>query len=198
VKRSGRIALAAILLAAIPTLALAATRTRVHIYRPFTSGGKPRGHVAKGFTAVSCSGSDATRRRDAWRCQIARGFGAFLDDPCFSSMKARGFVLCPATGPWSNQVIEARLRGKLSGGNQGRPSTHGLPWALVTARGWRCTLNTGATSVIDGKRQNYFCRGMSKSLWGSPQQRWEPWKIYVAGNHPRRLRSTTRIRTAWF
>jgi hypothetical protein len=195
VKRTGTITLVLVLLATIP--ALAATGTRTHIYRPFNAAGKPVGHVAHTYPGSCIGGSDASRRRDAWRCVIS---GSSLADPCFSSAKAKHVVLCPATGPWSSAVIKINLTSKLPGGkaNKGRPSTHGLPWALVTVKGWKCRLDTGATNVVDGKRQNYFCKGTHQSLWGSPQRGSEPWKIYLAGNHPKHLHTKTAIKTAWF
>jgi hypothetical protein len=197
VKYRDKIALAAVLLAALPALALATTLTHTHVYKPFNSAGKPVGHVTHTYPGSCIGGSDASRRSDAWRCVVS---GSTITDPCFSSSRAKQFVLCPATGPWSSRVIKIRLFSKLPAGkaNKGKPSTRGLPWALVTVKGWKCRLDTGATTTVDGKRQNYFCKGTTKSLWGSPQRRSEPWKIYVAGNHPRHLHTTTRIRAAWF
>jgi hypothetical protein len=196
-KHTRKLVLAAALLAAVPPLALAAARTRVHIYRPFNSAGRPVGRVTHTFSGSCIGGSDASRRSDAWRCIIS---GSTIADPCFSSAKARNFVLCPASGPWNSKVVKVKLVQKLPKGkaNQGKPSTHGLPWALVTARGWKCRLNTGATEVVHGKRQNYTCHRTSKSLWGAPQRGSEPWKIYVAGNHPKRFHATTRIKDAWY
>lgn len=193
----GRLGLGAAIVAAIPTLALAATRTQAHIYEPFNSAGQPVGHVTHSYPGSCIGGSDASRRSDAWRCIVS---GSTIADPCFSSSRAKHFVLCPATGPWSSALLKVSLTSKLPGkmANKGKHSTRGLPWAVVTSRGWKCRLDTGATQVLDGRRQNYFCKGTSKSLWGSPQRGSEPWKIYVAGNHPKHLRAKTGIRTAWF
>jgi hypothetical protein len=197
VRHTTRFALVAIVLAAIPALALAATRTHAHIYKPFNSAGQPVGRVTHTYPGTCLGGSDASPRSDAWRCIVS---GSTIVDPCFSSSKASHFVLCPTTGPWSNHVFKVRLNSKLPGrmANKGKPSTHGLPWALVTVEGWKCRLNTGATQTVGGKRQNYFCKGTSKSLWGAPQRGSEPWKIYVAGNHPKALHTKTGIRAAWF
>jgi hypothetical protein len=199
-KHTRRLVLAVALLAAIPALALATARTHVHTYEPFNSAGQPVGHVTHTLHGSCFGGSDASRRSDAWRCQVHDGFEGFIADPCFSSGKAKNFVLCPATGPWSNRVIKLKLTQKLPKalGNKGKPSTHGLPWALVTVKGWKCRLNTGATSVVHGKRQNYSCHGTNKKLWGAPQRKSEPWKIYVAGNHPKSFHTRTGIKAAWF
>jgi hypothetical protein len=175
-------------------LALAASSTHVHIYKPFNSAGKPVGHVTHTYTGSCIGGSDASRRSDAWRCIIS---GSTIADPCFSSSKAKGVVLCPATGPWSSKVLKVKLNAKLPKGNSGKRSTHGLPWALVTSKGWQCRLDTGATSVAHGKRQNYFCKGTKQSLWGSPQRGSEPWTIDVGGNHPKSF-TKTAIKAAWF
>jgi hypothetical protein len=193
-KKAAGLSLATVVLAGTAGLALAASSTHVHIYRPFTSSGKPVGHVTHAYTGSCMGGSDASRRSDAWRCTVS---GSSIDDPCFSSSKAKKIVLCPATGPWSSKVIKVKLNSKLPRGNSGRPSTHGLPWALVTVKGWKCRLDTGATAVVHGKRQNYFCQGTSKSLWGAPQRGSEPWRIDVGGNHPRTF-SKTGIKAAWF
>lgn len=196
-KHTTKFGLVVVVLAAIPTLAVAATRTHAHIYEPFSSAGKPVGRVTHTYPGSCIGGSDASRRSDAWRCIVS---GSTIVDPCFSSPKARHFVLCPTTGPWSRAVIKVTLTSKLPGklANKGRPSTRGLPWALVTVKGWKCRLDTGATQTVQGKRQNYFCKGTSKSLWGSPQRGSEPWKIYVADNHPKRLHATTGVGAAWF
>lgn len=193
-KRAG-VSLVIVLFAATTAFALAATKTHVHIYKPFTSAGKPAGHVTHTYGGSCMGGSDASRRSDAWRCIIS---GSTIADPCFSSSKAKGVVLCPAKGPWNSNVIKVTLNSKLPKGNTGRPSTHGLPWALVTTKGWKCRLNTGATAVVHGKRLTYFCKGTSKSLWGSPQRGSEPWTIFVAGNHPKSLHTKTGIKAAWF
>jgi hypothetical protein len=184
-------------MAAIPAVALAAAGTQTHVYEPFTSAGKPVGRVTHTYPGSCFAGSAASGRSDAWRCTVS---GSTIVDPCFSSSKAKHFVLCPATGPWSSKLIKVRLTTKLPRklANKGKPSTHGLPWALVTVKGWKCNLDTGATQTVGARRQNYFCKGTSQSLWGSPQRGSEPWKIFVAGNHPKRLRAKTGIKTAWF
>jgi hypothetical protein len=194
-----RVVLAAVVLTAIPGLALAASRTQVHIYEPFNSAGQRVGHVAQTISGSCLGNSDASRRGDAWRCEAQQGFGVFILDPCFSSDKAKHFVLCPATGPWSNKVIKLKLTRQLGHGPPGNANpTHGLPWALITVENWRCRLNTGATTFSHGKRLNYACKGTTKKLWGAPERRSEPWKIYVAGKHPRRFHTKTGIKAAWF
>lgn len=195
-KTAAGIALTIAVLAASTGMALAGTRTHAHVYRPFTASGQPAGHVTKTVRGSCWTGSLAADRRDAWRCMG----GNFIYDPCFSSSKAHGVVLCAATGPWSSDVIKFKLTKKLPAkfANKRAPSTHGLPWALVTTKGWKCRLVTGATTVADGKRANYACQGTSEMLWGSPERGSEPWKIYVAKPQAKHLHNRTGIRAAWF
>lgn len=171
-------------------------RTKLTIYEPFTSSGAPSVRVTSTIRGHCWTGSLATRRGDAWRCMS----GNFIDDPCFSSTSATGVVLCPATGPWSSAAIEIRLTRSLPRkyGNKGKPSTAGLPWALVTTSGWKCVLATGATTVVDGRRANYACRGTKDWLWGAPMRRREPWRIDAASVSARKLSRTVSISAAWF
>jgi hypothetical protein len=74
----------------------------------------------------------------------------------------------------------------------------GLPWALVTANGWKCRLETGATSVLDGQRLNYSCTGTQRVLWGAPNRGSEPWTIFVAPAQAHKLNHTVAISAAWF
>lgn len=174
----------------------AAMRTRASVFHAFTSAGKPAGHVARTLRGSCWTGSLAADRADAWRCMA----GNEILDPCFSSPRARGRVLCPATGPWSSSLVELKLTKRLPGqyANRRRPSTFGLPWALRTTLGWRCELATGATTVVHGLRLNYFCTGTKQGLWGSPLRASEPWRIYVAPSSARTLRRRVGISVAWF
>jgi hypothetical protein len=185
---------AAVVLAAGP--AAAATQTQATIYSAFAASGSPAGHVTGTLRGHCWSGSLATERQDAWRCLS----GNLIYDPCFSSANAKGIVLCPATGPWSASTIEIKLTSKLPAnyGNKGKPSTSGLPWALVTTQGWKCRLTTGASTVVDGKRANYFCTGTADTLWGAPTRASQPWKIYVAPNGAKKLKRKVAISSAWF
>jgi hypothetical protein len=196
-KHTRKVVLAAAVLVALPALALAATHTATHIYKPFNSAGKPVGKVIHTYPGSCFGGSDASGRSDAWRCIAA---GSTIIDPCFSSAKAKGFVLCPAPGVVGTRLDKIKLNSKLPGkqGNKGKPSTHGLPWAVVTIKGFQCRLETGATTVVDGKRANYYCKGPKKWLYGAPDRKSEPWKIYVAGPGAKHLTKKTGIKEAWF
>jgi hypothetical protein len=176
--------------------AAAGQRTQLSIYAPFSASGTPTVRVTNTVRGHCWTGSLAAAREDAWRCMS----GNFIYDPCFSSASAQGIVLCPATGPWNSAAIEIRLTRSLPNqyGNKGKPSTSGLPWALVTMSGWKCRLATGATTVVDGRRANYGCTRTKDWLWGAPMRRSEPWRIYAASGTARKLSRTIAIRAAWF
>ena len=173
-----------------------AAHTRASIYTPFAASGQSAAQVKSTVRGHCWTGSAAIDHQDAWRCLG----GNLIYDPCFGSANAKGIVLCPAIGPWSSSAIEIELTSKLPSkhGNKGRPSTSGLPWALLTAAGWKCRLDTGASSVIDGQRQNYVCTGTQDSLWGAPSRTSQPWKIYVAPAGAKNLSRKVAIRSAWF
>ena len=176
--------------------AAAGETTKLTIYEPFASSGAPPARVTTSIRGHCWTGSLASPRGDAWRCMS----GNFIYDPCFSSTMFAGIVLCPATGPWSSAAIEIRLTQSLPRKyeNKGRPSTAGLPWALVTTSGWKCLLATGATTVVDGRRANYACSRTKDWLWGAPTRSREPWRIYAASVTARKLSRTVGIRAAWF
>jgi hypothetical protein len=180
--------------AASVTPALAATHTAAKIYEPFTAAGAPSVHVSRTIRGSCFSGSDSAIRKDAWRCMS----GNFLYDPCFSSSKAN-FVLCPAA-PGGASVIKLKLTHALPHGmaDPGKPSTKGLPWSLETTSGAKCAFAGGATSVIGGRRLNYFCGKSTIGLWGSPNRKTEPWTIFSAPFQAKKLTQKVGIKTAWF
>jgi hypothetical protein len=190
------------LVAAMLTLGVAlaaaapAPRTLPSVYTPFTDAGRPAGHVIRTVRGDCFTGSLSVAHADVWRCISANE----LYDPCFSSTKAAGTVLCPATGPWSTQLIEIRLTQALphKDGNHGRPSTTALPWALETTAGWKCRLDTGATTAVQDEKLNYFCTGTRDGLWGSPSRRSEPWTIIYAPDTAKSLTRRIGITIAWF
>ena len=192
----GVLAATVLVAVAATAVALAATQTQTSIYSPFTASGESATHVKSTVRGHCFTGSLAVNHQDAWRCLS----GNLIYDPCFSSAGAAGIVLCPASGPWGSSAIEIKLTEKLPSnlGNKGKPSTSGLPWALMTVAGWKCKLATGATSVVDGKRQNYFCTGTEDALWGAPSRKSEPWSIYAAPNRAKKLSRRVAIKFAWF
>jgi hypothetical protein len=186
------LAVALVAVGASPALARV-TRTQTHIYQAFTSSGAPAVHVKSKVRGDCNGGSAATDRADAWRCFA----GNFVYDPCFSSSAANGVVLCP-TGPGSTSAVEIRLTAGLTDGNKGKLSTSGVPWAVETTSGALCGLNTGATTVVDHRRANYFCAHSKDWLWGAPLRKSEPWTIYSAVPTATRLTHKVKLSVAWF
>jgi uncharacterized low-complexity protein len=187
------VAALALLTAAVASAS--AHHTQAHIYNPFTASGSPAKHVTKTVHGSCWEGSLAAGRSDAWRCMS----GNFIYDPCFSSAKASGIVLC-ANAPWSNKVIEIKLTKGLptSMGNPHGASTKGLPWALQTTSGKKCQLVTGATSAIGKNRANYVCGKSKDWLWGNPIRSSQPWKIFTAHVNAKKLSRKVGIKAAWF
>jgi hypothetical protein len=154
--------------------ASASSSTAVSLYHAFTASGAivPRVRVLSG----ECDGpSGATQRDDAWRCISGNG----LYDPCFSSTHAAGVVICPL--PWEAVAVELRLTTPLESKVRGpaRPSLELQPWAIETDTGAKCVVNSGMGTVIDNKRNNYYCGVGSHAtvLWGYPNQNHEPWTM---------------------
>jgi hypothetical protein len=169
------------------------TRTRTVIYQAFTSSGAPAIHVKSTVRGTCNGGSSAIDRADAWRCFAGNG----VYDPCFSSTKAKGIVLCP-DGPWTSSGVEIKLTAALTGPNKHKPSTSGDPWAVETTSGAKCEISTGATTVVDGQRANYFCLNSKDALWGNPSRKSEPWTILAASQTATKLTSRVKLSEAWF
>jgi|GEM_PF-2853100 len=199
-------ALASMLLAATAGLALlvepaaasgatthGATRTTTRIYRAFSRSGAPSVRITSIIGGFCWSGSDTAMRDDAWRCVSGR----FIYDPCFSSPKAKGVVLC-ILAPWSKSGTEIVLKKALPKPFAGPPSTTGLPWAIGTTTGLRCVFASGATRAIGDRRANYGCRKSTEWLWGSPSRSSEPWTIFAAPFQVKRLSKRAKIAVAWF
>ncbi len=173
--------------------ASAASNTQTHIYQAFTSSGKPAIKITKKVKGTCNGGAAAIDRNDAWRCFA----GNFVYDPCFSSSKAKGILVCPGD-PWNASGVELKVSGKLRYPDKGKPSTSGMPWAIETTTGLKCALDTGATTVVQKQRLNYFCLDSKDGLWGSPSRKHEPWTIYIAPGTTKKLSKTAAVKTAWF
>lgn len=172
--------------------ALSPVATSARIYTPFTPTGASR--LATVLRHGSCfAGSLAANRRDAWRCTV----GNLIYDPCFKSPMSAA-LLC-VRGPWATSAVRLALTKPLPvAGNRLAPGLHGLPWAVHLLDGRRCTLLTGATTGIGGKRLNYGCDRGRQGLWGSPIRSSQPWRIYAAVPGAARLTELVSIHYAWF
>lgn len=172
--------------------ALAATG--VTIYQPFTPHGSIKSRTRS--RAGDCpSGSEATPRGDAWRCFS----GNLVLDPCFSSTRDRGIVVCPEA-PWLKGGVEIRLTKPLrrANGNHSAPSPSLEPWALELYDGLRCLFAGGATNVVEGQRFNYFCgAGSHEGLWGYPDRSSTPWGILIGTPQATSLSQRATVRHAW-
>jgi hypothetical protein len=173
--------------------ATAGQRTHTHIYRAFKANGAPAIHVTKKVKGSCFSGSLAIQRNDAWRCMSAN----FIYDPCFSSPKAKGIVLCPVAA-WKRSGIEIKLTKPLPKklADKGKPSTKGMPWAIETSSGAKCRFATGATWTFHNMRANYSCPNQ-KWLYGNPNRKHQPWTIHEGPVHPTKLHQVA-IKDAWF
>jgi len=188
------LAVAAVAISACASVAGASPpRTQTRIYEAFTSAGTPAIHVTKTVHGSCNGGSAAIDRNDAWRCF----FGNYVADPCFSSSAAKGIVLCP-TAAWSSSGTEIKLTRPLADGDTGKPSISGQPWAVETTSGTKCQIDTGATSVVDHQRANYFCQKGKDVLWGAPSRKAEPWTIYAAPATATKLTKKVKLSVAWF
>jgi len=163
--------------------------TKTIIYRAFTASGKPAIHVTMTMRGYCWLGSLAAARDDAWRCQSG--------DPCFSSSKARGIVLCVIL-PWTRSGVKMQLTRPLPKPYAGKPSTKGLPWGIQTTSGLRCVLATGGTAAIGNVRANYGCGNGEEWLWGSPSRTSERWTIYIAPLTAKKLSARVEVAVAWF
>lgn len=196
-KRKIVVALAATAVVLIPVASAAVAAspgTQQRIYHAFTATGKPSIRVTRTVRGFCNGGSDAIVRSDAWRCF----FGHMVADPCFSSDKANGIVLCPAAA-WERFGVKIKLTKALptSDGWKVAPSKSGKPWGIRTTSGLNCSMTTGATSAIGRRRANYACGG-GQWLWGAPERKYTPWKIYVAPVTAHKLTRQAEIGIAWF
>ncbi len=170
----------------------ARTQTTATIFRAFSSAGVPTIQVQS--KSGHCFAPSLTSNRgDAWRCLV----GNFILDPCFSSTKARGVVVCPDRQ--LNGGIMIRLtRGFPRPANRSQPSLATIPWNIELANGQHCLLSSGASTVIHGVRLNYFCDpGTRYGLWGFPNRRAEPWTILSAPFTAKRLTRRLVIVRVW-
>ena len=168
-------------------------QTRVRIFDPFASTGSllPQFQRARSASGTCWTGSLADNRSDAWRCMV--GYGIY--DPCFASPDGRNGLLCiPA--PWSRSLLHLRLQKPLpsSFANHGRPP-QGLPWAVELSTGGRCTMLTGPTPAVAGRRLSYACS--NGDAYGGVSRRGGRWSVLFAKPHSSAL-TRVRIAVAWY
>jgi hypothetical protein len=181
-------------LACLPGVACAQAGTGVTVYQAFTPHGSVTLHT-RSRSGYCPSGSEAAPRRDAWRCFS----GNLVLDPCFSSTRDRGIVVCPEA-PWLKDAVKIHLTKPLAqaNANHSAPSQSLRPWALELSNGLRCLFAEGATDSVEGQRLNYFCGSNSKEgLWGLPNRASTPWTILIAPFQATSLSARVAIDHAW-
>jgi hypothetical protein len=163
--------------------------TKVTLFEAFKPSGKPALKIGRTVDGTCTKGSQVVDRNDAWDCS---GY-----DPCFSSRKAKGYVLCP-NSPWQTLAVKLKYRGRLRHGNRPKPSTSGMPWAIGTSTFAQCTYTAPPTYEVGKDRADYFCGGNMPWLWGKPSRSKGLWTIYAADEPASRLTQHAKILAAWF
>jgi hypothetical protein len=180
---------------AVGSVALAATpQTSARIYQAFTSSGAQAIRVTETIKGHCFAGSNQANRNDAWRCASNN----FIYDPCFSSSKAKGIVLCPAAA-WRRSGVKMVLTRGLPtkfGNRRGR-STSGRPWSMQTMSGARCMLEGMGPFISSKVFGDYACTN-GKWLWNQPNRRVQPWTIFIAPVTATKLTTKARVAIAWF
>jgi hypothetical protein len=174
------------------SIASAGTKTSARLYEAFKANGKPALNVAKTEQGSCFTGSIEVNRDDAWRCT----HGNYLYDPCFSSSKANGIVLC-VTAPWKTSALELKLTKALPTGDTKKPSTKTAPWAIETSSGLRCVFGQMGPFISRSEYGDYVCN-RTTWLWNLPNRSTEPWTIHVAPTTARTLTEKAKIKIAWF
>jgi hypothetical protein len=168
-------------------------KTTATIFQAFTFTGAPTIHT--GTKPGHCyTGSLTIDRNDAWRCFV----GNTIYDPCFSSSRAHGVVICP--NPQLKGGVEIRLTSGLphAFANTRMQSLKDQPWDIQLTSGRYCSFSSGASEVVRGKRLNYFCGpGTKYGLWGFPRRSSEPWTIFIGPLTATSLHDRRAIRHVW-
>ncbi|HLR47280.1 MAG TPA: hypothetical protein VK092_08965 [Deinococcales bacterium] len=94
-------------------------------------------------------------RPDAWRCSA----GNRILEPCFGAPAGQDDAvrLACAGDPFGGEITMLTLSEELPASAE--PATEALPWAVELGNSERCTLLTGATASLAGKRIDYGCEG---------------------------------------
>jgi hypothetical protein len=201
--RGGLVALSVVLAGSAP-LATAAPphpQTQVRIVTLFDGHGRLNpGRRLLSFATGTCgSGSIAAERANAWRC-IA---GNALMDPCFVDPSGRFPLLLCLPAPWATSAVLFRLTAPLprQDANQGAPGGP-LPWSLLLSTGDRCTLITGATTILGNLRLSYGCAATA-SVYGEVNRTHQPWTVLLwrgPGPTPQRVSQLSRVavQVVWY
>ena len=175
-------------------VASAGTLTSAQIYQAFTPSGAPAIAVIDEVQGHCFRGSVWANRNDAWRCTS----DTLLYDPCFSSNRAKGIVLCPAAA-WKRSGVKIDLTGGLPTqfGNFRPPTTRGRPWAMQTLSGARCMLEATGPIISRKVVGRYACTN-GQWLWNQPNRGVQPWTVHIAPVTATKLTTRAEIAVAWF
>jgi hypothetical protein len=186
------IAVVAAFAAVAPSPGVAAPRTAAptavtHV-RPVDGHGRLRtGYTVKRTLhhGMCQAGSEATN--SAYRCFA----GNSVVDPCWASFSKK-FVYC-LSSPFGFKVTEIRVtKGYQNDGLSKKPSK--LPWGVQTSDGTQCIFAQGASSVVKGKRVNYFCGTSDNNvLVGTVHRGGKVWTIDGAKQTATGFKLTDRV-----
>ena len=182
-------------LSALLLLAAAAARggeaTQVRFFTPAGMDGPAAGLEVEAELEGSCFGPSlaSPARPDAWRCSA----GNDILDPCFAGPGQAGPLLC-AADPFGSEVKQLALAEELPAGREDGGGD--LPWALELHNDGRCTMLTGATAALAGKRIDYGCAD-GGVIAGGVDRTGPVWTVlYRAGDAP--FLEQVPVRRAWF
>lgn len=165
--------------------------TQVRFLTPAGTDGPAAGLEVTAELEGSCFGPSlaSPTRPDAWRCSA----GNNILDPCFAGPGQTGPLLC-AADPFSSQVKQLTLTEELP--DERADGDSGLPWALELHNDARCTMLTGATAALAGKRIDYGCAD-GGAIAGGVDRTGTVWTVlYRAADAP--FLEQVPVRRAWF
>ncbi len=96
------------------------------------------------------------------------------------------------------RVVEIKLSSQLpyKFGNARGVATSGRPWVIQTIEGKACTMLTGVTKFIHGKRIDYACSG-GGGLIGDVRKKAKLWTIRFLAKGSTKP-AWTGVKTAWW
>jgi hypothetical protein len=160
---------------------MAATKTIVTLFAPWTSAGnlRPDFHVVETVSGNCWTDSLSTSRGDAYRCMARNS----IYDPCFASAGHPHAVAC-SSDPFAKRIVLFKLTKPLP--SAPTPMTqwlqpHNQPWGLALTNGEKCIFETGATDAVHDERLNYQCKdprwiigqpNNSTPLWTAQSVNW--------------------------
>lgn len=180
-----------ILLFTLPILAQ--SQTKIKVYQAYFHENvlNPDIVIAQRYTGVCLNRSLASpARMDAWRCKS----NTLYLDPCFLD----GETLACISSPWSHRttVLEPTIP-LLRGTNNKVDVQHNSPWGLELANGQRCTLLTGASTMIGNATITYSCKSQSNNIIGGIDKSSSTWRVKLY-DFNKKTYNVEDVSTAWY